>query len=133
MESSDWVLRRSSRLRWRQGSVNLVLAALAGWALRDWEPNFLLLGLFPFGVLRLVQGTELRLGLVLTGWTDIPFTPVVIGAWAASAVSFQRLLRAPSLEAGIRVLLWIAIGIALYAIGRWVQARYYQRYVERES
>ena len=34
---------------------------------------------------------------------------------------------------GGREPLWVAIGIALYAIGRWLQARYYGRYTQRDT
>lgn len=119
--------QRVARLRFRQGAINLALAVLAAWLLRAWEPNFLVLGLFPFGLLRLAQGVELRLGAALRGWTDIPFTPPVIGCWAAAAVFLQRLMRHPVEANAGWLLLWVFIGTVLYVMGRWLQQRRYAR------
>lgn len=127
MNISEQVRRRSAGLRFRQGMINLVLAAVVAWLLPAWEPNFLVLGLFPFGMLRLVQGVELRLGMALGGWTDIPFTPPVIGCWAAASVYLQRLLGRHNGAATGRLFLWIVLGVLLYAMGRWLQQRYYSR------
>lgn len=131
MDSAEVVRRRSSALRWRQGAINLALAVAAGLGLAHWEPNFLVLGLFPFGVLRLVQGIELRLGLALGGWTDIPFTPPVIGCWAASSVHLQRLLAGGPARDAALLAGWLALGLLLYVVGRWLQMRYYARYLAR--
>ncbi|HOM81613.1 MAG TPA: hypothetical protein PLZ94_07510 [Armatimonadota bacterium] len=132
MIDAQSVRLRSARLRWRQGSFNLALAVLAAWLFPEWDSNFIVLGLFPFGVLRLAQGIELRLGLVAGGWTDIPATPPVLGCWAAAAVTLQRLMaqRDPT-DAGW-FLFWLALGILLYAGGRLLQMRYYARYQRRQ-
>ncbi|HPT98439.1 MAG TPA: hypothetical protein PLU39_11265 [Armatimonadota bacterium] len=132
MIDAQSVRLRSARLRWRQGSINLALAVLAAWLFPEWDSNFIVLGLFPFGVLRLAQGIELRLGLVAGGWTDIPATPPVLGCWAAAAVTLQRLMaqRDPT-DAGW-FLFWLALGILLYAGGRLLQMRYYARYQRRQ-
>lgn len=127
MDSTAVVRKRTAWQRWRQGTVDIVLALLAAWLLRHFEPNFLVLGLFPFGVLRLVQGVELSLGLARGGWTDIPMTPPVIGCWAAAAVYLQRLMVAPSLRLGAQAGAWVLLGILLYALGRWLQQRHYAR------
>ena len=132
MDASEQVRRKSSALRWRQGSINLVLAVILGRAMGPAEPNFLVLGLFTFGVLRLVQGAELRLGLLVHGgWTDIPSTPPVIGCWAAGAVYLQRLMNHGGAGNGWRLALWVAAGVLLYAAGRWLQQRYYANYQRR--
>lgn len=127
MDASEQVRRWSARLRFRQGLINLGLAVLAAWLLPRWNPNFLVLGLFSFGVLRLVQGVELRLGLVLGGWTDIPFTPPVIGCWAAASVFLQRLIAHPEGATAGRLFFWLTLGGLLYTLGRWMQQRYYAR------
>ena len=127
MDEDKELRLRSARMRWRQGVRDLALAAAAAWLLRAWEPNFLVLGLFPFGLLRIVQGTELRLGLVRGGWTDIPSTPPVIGCWAAAGVYLQRLVVQHDAGNAIPMLLWVLAGVALYAAGRWLQQRYYAR------
>ncbi|HHX38582.1 MAG TPA: hypothetical protein GX715_01340 [Armatimonadetes bacterium] len=133
MTDAEFIRLRSARLRWRQGAINLVLAILAAWLLPEWDPNFIVLGLFPFGVLRLAQGIELRLGLVAGGWTDIPATPPVLGCWAAAAVTLQRLLaQRDPVDAGW-FLFWLALGILLYAGGRLLQMRYYARYQRQQA
>lgn len=133
MTDAEIVRLRSAQLRWRQGTINLVLAVFAAWLLPEWDPNFLVLGLFPFGVLRLVQGTELRLGLVAGGWTDIPATPPVLGCWAAAAVYLQRFLAQPSSSGAGWFAFWLALGALLYAGGRLMQMRYYARYQSRQA
>ncbi len=124
--------KRSAKLRWRQGTINLVLAVAAAWALPRWSPNFLVLGLFSFGMLRIVQGAELRTGLVRGGWTDIPFTPPIIGCWAAAGVFLQRWVAGEPGRPPLWMAFWIGVGVVLYALGRWMQQLYYARYLRRQ-
>lgn len=133
MDSAREVMRRSAGLRWRQGAINILLAVIFAWLLGAWEPNFLVLGLFPFGLLRIVQGVELRMGLVRGGWTDIPMTPPVIGCWAAAAIFLQQLVGRGQGRSAVPLALWVLAGILLYAVGRWLQMRYYARYLRREQ